>query len=124
MTEQQICKVIEKELLLKLKRNVHASALAVHCFAHSLNLCLQDAGRKLVFLRDALEMIREIANLIKFSSKRASLFSQVLAQPENSGVTIKPLCLTRWTARHVAIEAVLKDYAILMETINAWMKSI
>ena len=51
------------------------SALAVHCFAHSLNLCLQDAGRKLVFLRDALEMVREIANLIKFSPKRASLFS-------------------------------------------------
>ena len=66
----------------------------------------------------ALEMVREIANLIKFSPKRASLFSQVLAQPENSGVTIKPLCLTRWTARHVAIEAVLKDYEILMETME------
>ena len=70
------------------------SALAVHCFAHSLNLCLQDTGRKLVFLQDALEIVREIAKLIKFSPKRASLFSQVLAQPENSGVTIKPLCLT------------------------------
>ena len=53
------------------------SALAVHCFAHSLNLCLQDAGRKLVLLQDALEMVREIANLIKVSPKRASLFSQV-----------------------------------------------
>ena len=95
-----------------------SSALAVHCFAHSLNLCLQDAGRKLVFLRDALEMVREIANLIKFSPKRDGLFSQVLAQPENSGVTIKPLCLTRWTARHVAIEAVLKDHTILMETME------
>ena len=31
------------------------SALSVHCFAHSLNLCLQDAGRKLTFIRDALE---------------------------------------------------------------------
>ena len=79
---------------------------------------MQDAGRKLVFLRDALEMVREIANLIKFSPKRASLFSQVLAQPENFGVTIKPLCVTQWTARHVAIEAVLKDYAILMETVD------
>ena len=69
-------------------------------------------------LRDALEIVEEIANLIKFSPKRASLFSQVLVQPENSGVTIKPLCLTRWTARHVTIEAVLKDYAILMETME------
>ena len=84
----------------------------MHCFAHKLNLCLQDVGKQLVFLRDALEGVREIAKLIKFSAKRASLFSQVLAQPDNTGVTIKPLCLTRWTARHVAIEAVLKDYKI------------
>ena len=94
------------------------SALLVHCFAHRLNLCLQDIGKQLVFSRDALEVVREIANLIKFSPKRASLFSQVLAQPDNTGVTVKPLCLTRWTARHVAIEAVLKDYKILMETLN------
>ena len=56
--------------------------------------------------------------MIKFSPKRASLYSQVLAQPDNSWVTIKPLCLTRWTARHVAIEAVLKDYTILIETME------
>ena len=94
------------------------SALSVHCFAHRLNLCLQDVGKQLVFLRDALEVVREIAKLIKFSPKRASLFSQVLVQPDNTGVTIKPLCLTRWTARHVAIEAVLKDYKILLETLE------
>ena len=90
-------------------------AVAVHCYAHSLNLCLQDAGRKLIIIRDALEIVREISKLIKFSPKRASLFSQALAQPENTGVTIKPLCLTCWTARHVAIEAVLKDYGLLLE---------
>ena len=94
------------------------SALSVHCFAHKLNPCLQDVGKQLVFLRDALEVVREIAKLIKFSPKRASLFSQVLAQPDNTGVTIKPLCLTRCTARHIAIEAVLKDYKILLETLE------
>jgi len=67
------------------------SAVVVYCYARSLNLCLQDVGRKLIFIRDALEIVREISKLIKFLPKRASLFSQVLAQPENSGVTIKPL---------------------------------
>ena len=38
-----------------------------------LSIC-KDAGRKLVFLRDALEIVREIAKLIKFSLKIASLF--------------------------------------------------
>ena len=88
------------------------SPSALHCYAHSLNLCLQEVGRKLIIVRDALEIVREISKLIKFSPIRASLFSQVLAQPDN---TVKPLCLTRWTARHVAIEAVLKDYRLLLE---------
>ena len=51
-------------------------------------------------------------------SIRSEMDIYVLAQPENSGVTIKPLCVTRWTARHVAIEAVLKNNAILMETMD------
>ena len=50
-------------------RNESPAALQVHCFGHSLNLCLQDAGRKLPLLRDALDTVREIGKLIKFSPK-------------------------------------------------------
>ena len=49
-------------------RNEQPAALPVHCFAHSLNLCLQDAGRNLVCIRDALETVREISNLIRTAS--------------------------------------------------------
>ena len=94
------------------------SALPVHCLAHSLNLCLQDAGRQLPFIRDALDTVKEIAKLIKISAKRSHLFSEKLAQPDISGVSIKRLCPTRWTARTGAIEAVLKDYSVLMETLE------
>lgn len=51
-----------------------SAVIPVHCYAHSLNLCLQDAGRKLTCLRDALELSREIVNLIRFSPEIASLF--------------------------------------------------
>ena len=54
------------------------AALPVHCCAHSLNLCLQDAGRKLVCLSDALEICRGIIDLIRFSPKRLHLFSSNL----------------------------------------------
>lgn len=50
------------------------AALPVHCYAHSLNLCLQDAGRKLVCLRDALETCKGITDLIRLSPKRSHLF--------------------------------------------------
>jgi len=110
-------------LATKIRKEVPA-ALPVHCLAHCLNLCLQDAGRKLSFLRDALDIIREIIKLIRYSPKRAHLFSVKLTQSDNTAVTLKPLCPTRWTARTNAIGAVLSDYSILMETLDEVMKCI
>ena len=104
-------------LAVKIKKEVPA-ALSLHCLAHCLNLCLQDAGRKVTVLRDALELVLEIAKLIRFSPKRAHLFSKNLAESESEGVTIKPLCPTRWTARTGAIGAVLSDYSVLMKTLD------
>lgn len=81
-------------------RNQVPAAIPVHCLAHCLNLCLQDAGRKLTFLRDALDTVRTI------NPKRAHLFSEKLANQEEAvDVTIKVLCATRWTARTGAIGA-------------------
>ena len=75
------------------------SAFPVHWFAHSLNLCLQHAGRKIAILRNGLDVVKEISQLIKLSPKRSHPFNAKLAQSENSGgVSIKPLCVTRWTA--------------------------
>ena len=45
------------------------AALPVHCFGHCLNLCLQDVGRQIPQIRDALDIVREIGNLIRFSPK-------------------------------------------------------
>ena len=53
-------------LVTRIKREVPA-ALSVHCFAHSLNLCLQDVARQLTFIRDALDVVREIAKIKIFS---------------------------------------------------------
>ena len=99
-------------------RNEVPAALPVHCLAHCLNLCLQDAGRNLPLLRDALDAVKQIARLIKNSPKRAHLLAEKLAQSEVSGVTLKPLCPTRWTVRTRAIGAVLTDYTVLMETLQ------
>ena len=96
------------------------AAVAIHCCAHSLNLCLQDIGRKLICLRDALDTVREITNLICFSPKRTTLFSSLLQQastPE-SAVRLKPLCPTRWTARTGTVNAIIKDYGILLEALE------
>ena len=112
------CKVTEKGVATQI-RDSNPAALPVHCFGHCLNLCLQDVGRQVPALRDALDIVREIGKLIKYSPKRSHLFSQKLAEADtDSVVTVKSLCTTRWTARTSAIDAVLKDYSILMETMS------
>ena len=70
-----------------------------------------------VCLRNALEICKRIINLIRFSPKGLHLFSSIL-QASSSGVALKPQCSTRWTARTGAIDAILKDYALLMDTME------
>lgn len=85
-----------KGLATLIKTEVPA-ALPVHCLAHSLNLCLQDTGRKILLLRDAIDLVREIVKLINLSSKRKYLFAEKLSQCEDREVHgIRPLCPTRW----------------------------
>ena len=57
---------------------------------------------------------------IIFSPKRCHLFSEKLVQSEanHTGVSIKLLCPTRWTARSAAINAALKDYTVLIEAME------
>ena len=91
-------------------RDSNPAALSVHCFGHCLKLCLQDVARQILTLRDALDIVREIGKLIKYSPKRSHLFSQKLVETNSDSViTVKLLCTTRWTARTSAIDAVLKD---------------
>ena len=89
-----------------------------HCCAHSVNLCLQDASHKLLCIRDALEICREITGLIRYSPKRLYLFSSKLTAGSSGVVSLKPLSTTKWTARTGAINAILKDYTVLMETME------
>ena len=45
-------------------------ALYVHCLAHNLNLCLQDASKKCKILQNTMDFIYDLIQLIKFSPKR------------------------------------------------------
>ena len=89
------------------------AAIFVHCFAHCTNLCLQTAGRQCVPIRDALDLVMEISELILKSPKRSSLFSTLQIQLSPGAKSLKPLCPTRWTVRTSAISAVLSNYTVL-----------
>ena len=79
-------------------------ALNVHCLAHSLNLCVQDVSKKFKLLRNTLDFIQNLVQLIKFSPKRLNLFESLKNDVTlNTGETLpslRTLCPTRWTVRH------------------------
>ena len=85
------------------------AALHIHCLAHCLNLCLQDAGRICSHVRDTLELIVKLVKLIKYSPKRSSLFQSL-----NRRFTRHKM--DRWTVRTGAIGAVISNYNIVCST--------
>ena len=94
---------------------INPSALPVHCYAHSLNLCLEDIGRNIICIRDALELA---GKLIKLSPKWLHLFSAKLDEADETTISLKSLCMTKWTSQTGAIDAILKDYKVLIEALE------
>ena len=61
------------------------ATIPFHCFTHNLKIiCLQGTGKTLLCSDDAIEIVKEINNHIRFSPKRLHLFSTKLVQEEAS----------------------------------------
>lgn len=51
-------------------QQLQPKALYVHCFAHSLNLSVQDAVRSIPLVRDVMQCLRDLATIARGSAKR------------------------------------------------------
>ena len=98
--------------------------LYVHCFAHSLNLCVQDVTKKCDLLRNTMDFIFQLIQLIMFSNKRLNLFESIRQEILLSGdhgtfsPSLRTLCPTRWTVRHRSINSILSNYETLITTLD------
>ena len=99
-------------------QEIEPTAVFVHCLGHCTNLCLHSLGKQSLCVREALDLVMELSQLIRFSPKRSSLFEALQAQVSPGAPTLKPLCPTRWTVRTKAIEAVLTNYGLLQEALE------
>lgn len=65
-----------------------------------------------------------LVQLIRFSPKRLNIFEgirkNISISESESGLSpsLRPLCPTRWTVRHSAIESILKNYQALMTSLD------
>ncbi len=95
----------------------HKTTISVHCLAHC-NLCLQDAAKNCHPIRNALVVTLELVELIKGSPKHSVIFYQCKEDISISSTGLRPLCPTRWTVRTSAIDAVLRNYPVLYESLE------
>lgn len=99
-------------------QNEQASAIRVHCLSHCLNLCLQDVVRKCQPIKIALDVTMELSKLILYSPKQTLVFEQCKQQLSIEGTGLRPLCPTRWTVRTGALDAVLRNYAAIVQALQ------
>ena len=93
---------------------IEPRALYTHCYGHSLNLAANDTLKESKLMRDALETVREITKLIKYSPRREGKFRSLKEDSHSPGIRV--LCPTRWTVRAESIASVLKNYDVLQST--------
>jgi hypothetical protein len=89
---------------LILEANPRASY--VHCYAHSLQLGVQDAVKDSQLLSNALDLCSEVASMIRKSPKRARLLSDLKQEIKEPSIGIRSLCPTR----SVAVKQILRQF--------------
>ena len=96
-------------------------AVYIHCFCHSPSLAVQDSLRNILLISQTLDIIQELSNVVKYSSKRKALLETIKQDLDCNIATLKPLCPTRWTVKAKSFESVLLNYEPLLELLHSIM---
>ena len=69
-----------------------------------------------------MDFVYNLVQLIRFSPKQLSLFDSLRKDITlNSGETapsLRVLCPTRWTVRHVALSGIIQNYKVLLSSLE------
>ena len=99
-------------------KKVQPLAGYVHCGAHVTHLVVSKAIQNAQFIRDALDCVQELGNLYKSSGKFKTAYLSNEQHTDTTAKNVKPICPTRWLTRTPAVEAVLKNYRQILDTLS------
>jgi hypothetical protein len=83
-------------------KDVIPHSVFVHCYAHKLNLALQDATKQLTYVSDILVIIQNVPVFVERSAKRHALFEHL--QGDEKKQFLHTFCATRWSSKYLAIK--------------------
>jgi hypothetical protein len=101
-----------KKGVAKRFKDIIPHSVFVHCYAHKLNLALQDATNQLKYVRDILLIVQNISVFVERSAKRHTLFEQL--QGDEKKRTLQNFCATRWSSRYLALKAFVQLFKYLI----------
>lgn len=96
----------------------YPKALYTHCFAHCLNLCINDAS-KVQLIRNALGTVQEVSACFRMSAKRSNILRQKLESKSFS--SLKKFCETRWVERHESISIFIDGFFEIVSALEELM---
>ena len=107
------------QALLNKKEN---RALYVHCLAHSLNLCVHTTSKQSEIMRNVMEFVNELVQLINFSSECLTLFDIIKTQValdcgELPASSLTSMCSTQWSVRNRSIQSIMLNYRAIIYTL-------
>ena len=87
-------------------RHVEERAIFTHCYGHALNLAVVDIVKQSKVIKDVLDTVGEINQLLQYSPRHDSLFQQLKSSVSPGTVGFRMLCPTRWTVRAAPLHSV------------------
>lgn len=98
-------------------------AIFVHCYAHRLNLVLQDVCNAVRLMTESSDLCKNLYNFINLAPKRLVQFKKIQvelieADTDYGSEALKSLCPTRFTARTGAFQAVLNNIDALNKELS------
>ncbi|XP_072016938.1 zinc finger MYM-type protein 1-like [Amphiura filiformis] len=100
-------------------------AMFFHCSSHVSNLVMQHAVTSSPLVRDALQWVQDLGTLYRRSGNYKTIFKDIASelQPGTSTASIRPLCPTRWLCRQSAVESVVNNYKVVLDSLETMAQS-
>ena len=99
----------------KLLKNFVTHIIEQHCAAHREDLEIDDAWSKVSLMQDIETLVRTVYIMLSRSSVKKQGLQAIAQASDHNLITFKAIHDVRWLSRHFAIQALVRNYDVLLD---------